>query len=184
MNVVAVIQHTAGEYLGLMEDHLEGRRIRFQYFRPFAAGEPFSVDEQPGEAALPWAKVGASAPAAEPRAPATGEPSLFDQPPEPTVSLDEPEITGVTMDQPQGIGAAPAAGPAPTVAVSPQFEQRLSQMEARLADVLEAKERLERQVAAQTEELRVQRAAIARTQRVLRNLTRPEEEATEPAPKT
>ena len=38
MNVVAVIQHTAGEYLGLIEDHLEGRRIRFQYFRPFAAG--------------------------------------------------------------------------------------------------------------------------------------------------
>ena len=38
MNVVAVIQHTAGEYLGLMEDHLEGRRIRFQYFRPFAGG--------------------------------------------------------------------------------------------------------------------------------------------------
>ena len=39
MNVVAVIQHTAGEYLGLMEDHLEGRRIRFQYYRPFAAGK-------------------------------------------------------------------------------------------------------------------------------------------------
>ena len=39
MNVVAVIQHTAGEYLGLIEDHLEGRRIRFQYFRPFAAGK-------------------------------------------------------------------------------------------------------------------------------------------------
>ena len=39
MNVVAVIQHTAGEYLGLMEDHFEGRRIRFQYFRPFAAGK-------------------------------------------------------------------------------------------------------------------------------------------------
>jgi len=38
MNVVAVIQHTSGEYLGLIEDHLEGRRIRFQYFRPFAAG--------------------------------------------------------------------------------------------------------------------------------------------------
>ena len=38
MNVVAVIQHTAGEYLGLIEDHLEGRRIRFQYYRPFAAG--------------------------------------------------------------------------------------------------------------------------------------------------
>lgn len=38
MNVVAVVQHTSAEYLGLMEDHLEGRRIRFQYFRPFAAG--------------------------------------------------------------------------------------------------------------------------------------------------
>ncbi len=39
MNVVAVIQHTSGEYLGLIEDHLEGRGIRFQYFRPFAAGQ-------------------------------------------------------------------------------------------------------------------------------------------------
>ena len=39
MNVVAVVQHTSGEYLGLIEDHLEGRGIRFQYFRPFAAGE-------------------------------------------------------------------------------------------------------------------------------------------------
>ena len=39
MNVVAVIQHTAGEYLGLIEDHLEGRRVRFQYYRPFAAGK-------------------------------------------------------------------------------------------------------------------------------------------------
>ncbi|MDJ0793362.1 MAG: hypothetical protein QNI98_03885 [Woeseiaceae bacterium] len=39
MNVVAVIQHTSGEYLGLIEDHLEGRRVRFQYYRPFAAGK-------------------------------------------------------------------------------------------------------------------------------------------------
>ena len=30
-----VIQHTSAEYLGLIEDHLEGRRIRFQYHRPF-----------------------------------------------------------------------------------------------------------------------------------------------------
>ena len=44
MNVVAVIQHTAGEYLGLMEDHLEGRRIRFQYYRPFAAGKLPAAD--------------------------------------------------------------------------------------------------------------------------------------------
>ena len=38
MKTVAVIQHTSSEYLGLIEDHLEGRRIRFRYFRPFTAG--------------------------------------------------------------------------------------------------------------------------------------------------
>ena len=50
MNVVAVIQHTSGEYLGLMEDHLEGRRIRFQYFRPFAGGGKLPAPELPAEA--------------------------------------------------------------------------------------------------------------------------------------
>ena len=45
-DVVAVIQHTSGEYLGLIEDHLEGRRIRFRYFRPFT--EQGTIP-QPGE---------------------------------------------------------------------------------------------------------------------------------------
>ncbi|MDD9878965.1 MAG: hypothetical protein OXR84_16145, partial [Magnetovibrio sp.] len=31
-----VIQHTDAEYLGHMEDHLEGRGIRFTYMRPHA----------------------------------------------------------------------------------------------------------------------------------------------------
>jgi GMP synthase-like glutamine amidotransferase len=35
MNLLNVVQHTSADYLGLMEDHLEGRRIRFRYFRPF-----------------------------------------------------------------------------------------------------------------------------------------------------
>ena len=35
MNLLNVIQHTSADYLGLLEDHLEGRRIRFRYFRPF-----------------------------------------------------------------------------------------------------------------------------------------------------
>jgi GMP synthase-like glutamine amidotransferase len=35
MNLLHVVQHTSADYLGLMEDHLEGRRIRFRYFRPF-----------------------------------------------------------------------------------------------------------------------------------------------------
>lgn len=38
MKHVAVVQHTQSEWLGHMEDHLEGRGIRFGYFRPFTAG--------------------------------------------------------------------------------------------------------------------------------------------------
>jgi GMP synthase-like glutamine amidotransferase len=38
VKTLAVVQHTSSEYLGLIEDHLEGRRIRFRYFRPFTAG--------------------------------------------------------------------------------------------------------------------------------------------------
>jgi septal ring factor EnvC (AmiA/AmiB activator) len=64
-----------------------------------------------------------------------------------------------------------------------EFERRIAHLENRLEEVVDAKERLERQVAAQTEELRVQRAAIARTQRVLRTIARPEDEISEPAPK-
>ncbi len=35
MQVLDVIQHTSADYLGLMEDHFEGRRIGFRYIRPF-----------------------------------------------------------------------------------------------------------------------------------------------------
>ena len=38
MKTLNVLQHTSAEYLGLIEDHLEGRRIRFRYSRPFATG--------------------------------------------------------------------------------------------------------------------------------------------------
>jgi GMP synthase-like glutamine amidotransferase len=63
MNVVAVIQHTSGEYLGLIEDHLEGRRIRFQYFRPFAGGGKLPAPDLPADALFllgggPWGAAG------------------------------------------------------------------------------------------------------------------------------
>ncbi len=38
MKTLAVIQHDSSEHLGLIEDHLEGRQIRFRYFRPFTSG--------------------------------------------------------------------------------------------------------------------------------------------------
>lgn len=46
MNLLHVIAHTSSDYLGLMEDHLEGRRIRFRYFRPFTEN---GTIPQPGE---------------------------------------------------------------------------------------------------------------------------------------
>ena len=60
---LAVIQHTSADYLGLMEDHLEGRRIRFRYFRPFTSGGklPGAADLEGGLVLLgggPWGSAG------------------------------------------------------------------------------------------------------------------------------
>ena len=93
------------------------------------------------------------------------------------------EQTASEMPTQLGGGAAAAgAGDADMTRLVRDLERRMAQMETRLDETTEARERLERQVAAQAEELRVQRAAIARTQRALRSLNRPaEEQATEPA---
>lgn len=63
MNILNVVQHTSADYLGLMEDHLEGRRIRFQYFRPFTeqGAIPQATDICDGLVLLgggPWGSAG------------------------------------------------------------------------------------------------------------------------------
>jgi septal ring factor EnvC (AmiA/AmiB activator) len=80
---------------------------------------------------------------------------------------------------------AMASAPAPdtdVLRVVHELESRMAKLETKLEESNEARDRLERQVAAQSEELRVQRAAIARTQRALRTMSRGDEDkATEPA---
>lgn len=79
----------------------------------------------------------------------------------------------------EGVVEAPTNGGGDMLA---GFETRMAALKGRIDELGEAKQRLEHQIAAQTEELRVQRAAIARTQRAVRNLSRPGEDApTEPA---
>ena len=60
---LSVIQHTSASYLGLMEDHPEGRQIRFTYHRPFTerGGIPRAQDVADGLVLLgggPWGSAG------------------------------------------------------------------------------------------------------------------------------
>jgi hypothetical protein len=160
----------------------------------------FSMQESPAEAPFeapptaerfpdvaPAATTEVESKPAEPRI-AAG-PGLFDDedPEKENESMDLEnsgmEQTASEMPTQLGGGATSAgAGDAEVSRLVRELERRMAQMETRLDETTEARERLERQVAAQAEELRVQRAAIARTQRALRSLNRPaEEQATEPA---
>jgi GMP synthase-like glutamine amidotransferase len=63
MKSLTVIQHTSADYLGLIEDHLEGRRIRFTYHRPFTeSGKPPTGDDLGDGLVLlgggPWGSAG------------------------------------------------------------------------------------------------------------------------------
>lgn len=63
MKSLAVIQHTSADYLGLIEDHLEGRGIRFNYYRPFTEGTPLPHVEGMGDGLMlmgggPWGSAG------------------------------------------------------------------------------------------------------------------------------
>jgi GMP synthase-like glutamine amidotransferase len=63
VRTLAVLQHTSAEYLGLIEDHFEGRRIRFRYARPFTAGGRLPAPEAIGDGLVilgggPWGSAG------------------------------------------------------------------------------------------------------------------------------
>lgn len=62
--MIHVLQHTSAEFLGLMEDHLEGRSIRFQYCRPFTGKVPLPKAENIDQGLIllgggPWGSAGA-----------------------------------------------------------------------------------------------------------------------------
>jgi GMP synthase-like glutamine amidotransferase len=63
VKTIHVFQHTSAEYLGLIEDHLEGRNIRFRYCRPFAGKNPFPTPEGLADGLIvlgggPWGSAG------------------------------------------------------------------------------------------------------------------------------
>jgi len=63
MKQIHVIQHTSAEYLGLIEDHLEGRNVRFKYYRPFAGKEALPHRDKISEGLIllgggPWGSAG------------------------------------------------------------------------------------------------------------------------------
>jgi hypothetical protein len=107
--------------------------------------------------------------------------SIFGGDPDPAPASPRIEAsTTATLPIPT---SAPAAPQGDAMRKANEVEGRVADLERRLEQLVEARERLERQVAAQTEELRVQRAAIARTQRVVRSMTKGDELVTEPVPR-
>lgn len=63
MKAVHVVQHTSAEYLGLIEDHLEGRGVRFFYYRPFTEKKTMPKAESLADGLIllgggPWGSAG------------------------------------------------------------------------------------------------------------------------------
>lgn len=63
MKLLHVIQHTSAEFLGRIEDHLEGRNIRFRYYRPFTGGKALPKPDAIADGLVllgggPWGSAG------------------------------------------------------------------------------------------------------------------------------
>jgi hypothetical protein len=127
--------------------------------------ERFHYPEEPEEEPVPYEPPQRAVPI---EAPAGVGESLFD--------VEADVVNAIPRDE------EPVPRPVPADADSgDETQRRMAHLERRIEELVDARERLERQVAAQTEELRVQRAAIARTQRVLRTVApRTDEESSEP----
>lgn len=198
--LIALRRRRAGELEDEFDD--EDAEDAFGDDNPFAGVESAAPTEQAGGASMVgpadddesqtdlFAGVPASAPqtASTSGAPARGAETA--QPPR--AAAQRSEGSAMTMDSSFDFDAdsnattsVPSMGGVDTDAIMRlirNLESRVNDLESRLEEAVDAKERLERQVAAQTEELRVQRAAIARTQRAVRNLSQPAEDTpTEPA---
>ncbi len=147
---------------------------------------PFAALSGAGSAPAPAAAASTFTPsrAADKKQDQKPESSLFDDTEEKT--MESMEVISRSQVN-ESLGGPPMMGGASDEIqqMFREMQRRVAALEGRIDELVDARDRLERQVAAQTEELRVQRAAIARTQRAVRNLARPEDagddEPTEPA---
>lgn len=60
---IHVVQHTSAEFLGRIEDHLEGRGVRFHYCRPFTGKVPLPAPDALDDGLIllgggPWGSAG------------------------------------------------------------------------------------------------------------------------------
>jgi hypothetical protein len=168
----------ASRVAGDVEAPAEAPRTIAPSWDSFEASEP-ALRDGPGPRQLALGSRSETEPAPAP-SPLSFAPEPID--PEPgSIFGSDPEPEPLPAAAPTTAPVAPShAAPA---SMSGEMERRIEEMERRIEQLVEARERLERQVAAQTEELRVQRAAIARTQRVVRSIAKTEDMATEPVPR-
>ncbi|NNL87291.1 MAG: hypothetical protein HKP27_16640 [Myxococcales bacterium] len=169
-----------------------GSEDRTQPDVPFGGDPDEDLPAVVGQAGGPPPLLGTNEFADEPR-PAFGAAAAAPS----SGAADEPAAAAGDFGNEPAPSESPFGAPAEPAAPAPAFsgqsdaarseelfaDERLAHLERKLKDLDEAKDRIERQLAAQSEELRVQRAAIARTQRVLRTVARTDDEATEPVPK-